>query len=98
MSLLANLKREIKCLGFVLNEKIGLLNYFIRNKDQQANALSCFEDLEDKEKCTYLRSLILTSDMFPTSSCQTLPGNTQIKPTAIGKCIVIKKYNNTDMA
>ena len=50
----ANLKREIKRLGFL-------------------------EDLEDKEKCTYLRPLILTP-----------PGNTQIKPTAVGKCVVNK--------
>jgi len=60
---LANLKREINRLGFVSDEKIRLLSYFTGNKDRQADALSCLEDLEDKEKCTYLRSLILMPGM-----------------------------------
>ncbi|CAG8587286.1 10019_t:CDS:2, partial [Funneliformis caledonium] len=39
---------------------------------KQVDALPCLDDLDtEDEKCTYLRSLISTSDILPPSCCQT---------------------------
>ncbi|CAG8660466.1 16059_t:CDS:2 [Funneliformis mosseae] len=71
---LTNLKREIKRLGIVSGEKIKLLSYFTGNENRRVDALSCLDDVDtEDEKCTYLRSLISTSDILPPSCYQTPP-------------------------
>src|SRR6266542_6516747 len=91
---LTNLKREIKRLEIVSGEKIKLLSYFTGNENRRVDALSCLDDLDtEDEKCTYLRSLISTSDILSPSCCQTPPQVIVEKPVSIGKCFEIKKIS-----
>jgi len=62
---LSILKREIKRLEFVSDEKISLFGYFTGNEKNQTDALSLLDDCDtDEEKCNYLRSLISQPGTF----------------------------------
>ncbi|CAG8465153.1 13678_t:CDS:2 [Funneliformis caledonium] len=66
-------------------EKIKLLSYFTGKENRRVDALSCLDDLDtEDEKCTYLRSLISTSDILPPFCYQTPPQVIVEKPISIG--------------
>ncbi|CAG8611666.1 10636_t:CDS:2 [Ambispora gerdemannii] len=65
---LSILKGEINRLGFVSGEKISLLSHFTENVQKIAVAVSCLDDFDtDKDKRTYLRSLISPPDPLFTN-------------------------------
>ncbi|CAI2189778.1 886_t:CDS:2, partial [Funneliformis geosporum] len=70
-------------------EKIKLLRYFTGNENRRVDALSCLDDLDtEDEKCTYLRSLISTSDILPPSCYQTPPQVIVEKPDEDAEAVV----------